>query len=114
MRTCCIALVVLILIAACGSGGNEFEARIALRYATQDGHTVLLQVAPFNVGANRLRITLLGSNEKPVATTANARVRLSRLESNGLVEEETTYPVEQGRLETEVRLDQIGWWQTEV
>ena len=113
MRACCVPLLALILLAACGSGGNEFEAKIALRYATQDGGTVLLEVAPFNVGANRLRITVLDSNEHAVAT-ANARVRLSRLESNGLVEEETTHPVKQDRLETEVRLDETGWWQTEV
>src|SRR5438093_3155364 len=113
MRTCCLALVVLILIAACGSGGKEFEAKIALRYVTQQGRTVLLEVTPFDVGANPLRITVLDSNEQPVRT-ASATVRLSRLESAGLVAEETTHPVGQDRHESDVRLDETGWWQTEV
>lgn len=107
-----ITLVFLLLIAACGSGGKEFEAKLALRYATQEGRTVLLEVAPFDIGANRLLITVLDSNERPVA--ANATVRLSRLESEGLVAEATTHPVGPDRLETDVRLDGTGWWQTEV
>src|SRR6266496_1019252 len=113
MRARCIAIVILILIAACGSGGNEFEATIALRYATQQGRTVLLEVAPLEVGANRLRITVLDNKEQPV-TTAGARVRLSRLESSGLVQEETTHPVDQDRLEADLSLDDTGWWQTDV
>ncbi len=112
VRAVVTLVVSLLLIAACGSGGQEFEAKIALRYATQEGRTVLLEVAPFDVGANRLRITVLDSNERPVA--ANAKVRLSRLESNGLVDEETTHPVDQDHLESDVRLDNTGWWQTEV
>src|SRR5207249_10312618 len=71
-----------------------------------------LEVAPLEVGANRLRITVLDSNEQPVA--ANAKLRLSRLESNGLVQEETTHAVDQGRLEADVTLDDTGWWQTDV
>src|SRR2546425_10656106 len=113
MRARCIAIVILILIAACGSGGNEFEATIALRYATQQGRTVLLEVAPLEVGANRLRITVLDNKEQPV-TMESARVLLSRLESNGLVQEETTHPVDQGRLEADLSLDATGWWQTDV
>src|SRR6266566_7349918 len=81
MRTCCIALVVLILMAACGSGGNEFEAKIALRYATQEDHTVLLEVAPLQVGANRLRITEFGGSGQALPSPKNATVKLSRLES---------------------------------
>ena len=113
MRTRCVAIVILILIAACGSGGNEFEATIALRYATQQGRTVLLEVAPLEVGANHLRITVLDNKEQPV-TTESARVRLSRLESNGLVQEETTHPVDQDRLEADLSLDDTGWWQVDV
>ena len=106
-------LVLLLIIAACGSGGKQFDAKIALRYATHEGRTVLLEVAPFEIGANHMRITVLDSIEEPVAT-ANATVRLSRLESNGLVAEATPHPVGQNRLETDVRLDDTGWWQTEV
>src|SRR6266571_8415741 len=91
MRTCCIALVVLILMAACGSGGNEFEAKIALRYATQEDHTVLLEVAPLQVGANRLRITEFGGSGQALPSPKNATVKLSRLESNGLVQEEIIF-----------------------
>src|SRR2546425_4880942 len=114
MRTCCIALVVLILMAACGSGGNEFEAKIALRYATQEDRTVLLEVAPLQVGANRLRITEFDGGGQALPLAKNATVRLSRLESNGLVQEETTHAVDQGRVETKVTLDQTGWWETDV
>ncbi len=114
MRTCFIALVVLLLIAACGSGGNEFEAKIALRYATQEDRTVLLEVAPLQVGANRLRITEFDGGGQALPLAKNATVRLSRLESNGLVQEETTHAVDQGRVETKVTLDQTGWWETDV
>ena len=71
----CAALtlvVLLLIIAACGSGGREFEAKIALRYATPEGRTVLLEVAPLEVGDNRLRVTVLDSGEHPVAA-ANGR-----------------------------------------
>ena len=112
----CAALtlvVLLLIIAACGSGGREFEAKIALRYATPEGRTVLLEVAPLEVGDNRLRVTVLDSGEHPVAA-ANATLRLSRLESNGLVAEATPHPVGQDHLEADFRLNETGWWQTEV
>ena len=39
VRAVVTLVVSLLLIAACGSGGQEFEAKIALRYATQEGRS---------------------------------------------------------------------------
>jgi len=106
-------VITAVLFLVLGKEDAGFETRVALRYATEEGRTVLLEIAPFEPGDNRLRITVLDSDVQPLSTD-EAVIRLSRPESADIVSEAMASPVNDGRLEAEIALPETGWWEAEV
>ncbi|MGE0538825.1 MAG: copper resistance CopC/CopD family protein [Dehalococcoidia bacterium] len=87
---------------------------VALRYQAAADRFVLLEIWPFQVGENTLRVTALGEQGRLVAADG-ATVRLSRLERAGDAAEVVATPATEGRgLLASVWLPEPGWWAFDV
>lgn len=92
------------------SEGSESQSGVAFRYQTDQGRFVLLQIAPFRVGNNRIKITIFDSNEEPSAID-EATILLSRLESEDPdTEVRATRSGSPPYVEAELELNNNGWW----
>lgn len=91
-----------------------FTAQVALRYQTAADRSVLLEIAPFQPGANTFRVTVLDATRRPVGAGA-IRLRFSRLEQEGEPREVAATPVPERRsFVAETPLTETGWWQIDV
>jgi len=91
---------------------KPFIARLALIRQLNTGELVSLRIAPFEVGWNSARVTLLNPLGKPQRIDS-ARLRLSRLESAEVLGEVDTASSGQSTDAT-FFLARPGWWQIDV
>jgi hypothetical protein len=94
------------------SGTSRFLPRLTLVHQATTGFLISLQVGPFEVGQNQVRVTLLNPLGKPQQLDS-AHLRLSRLESSEIlsgVDAKGSGPSKT----TSVQLDTTGWWQIDV
>jgi hypothetical protein len=100
--------------AAQATPAEHFSPTVALRYQTDAGQFVLLEVAPFQVGENTFRVTVLNTEPRPIAVQG-VSLRFSRLERDGDAEDVVAAAAEDGRsfLATYI-LGETGWWAIDV
>jgi hypothetical protein len=91
---------------------SNFVPRLSLIRQAQSGELISLQVAPFEVGPNDFRVTLLNPVGKPQKTEA-AQLRFSRLESSDVLGEVDGSATGQSQ-EAPFALSEVGWWQVDV
>ena len=93
---------------------SSFSAQVALRYQTADGRFVLLEIEPYQVGENRLRVTVLNEQELPVQV-AGVTLRFSRLEQGGARGLAMATPASNGlSYLARFTFDESGWWAIDV
>jgi copper transport protein len=92
-----------------------FEAAVALRYQVSDGRLVLLEIDPFQVGANRFKATVMTEKEETVEAES-VQLRFSRLEVDSAPADipATRGGGEQPSYFAEFSLQQTGWWAIEA
>jgi len=92
-----------------------FEAAVALRYQASDGRLVLLEIDPFQVGANRLKATVMTEQEQTVEAQS-VQLRFSRLEVDSVSADiaATRGGGEQPSYFAEFSLPETGWWAIEA
>ncbi len=103
------------IVSACGSSGSDTpsptpQASVALRYQADDGRQALLEISPFEIGRNSIRVTVMDSQSQPAAA-ASVRLHLSRLENVAEPIDVPTTSSDSGKsylAESELR--QTGWW----
>jgi hypothetical protein len=86
--------------------------RLALIRQASTGELISLQIAPFEVGPNDFRVTLLNPIGKPQKLTS-ARLRFSRLELEEGMGEVDSKAAGQSR-DASYTLEGPGWWQIDV
>jgi len=92
----------------------SFTAAVALRYETPWGGFVLLEIAPFQVGENTVRVTILDQQGRP-ATVEAVGVRLSRLNQDGGAQRvDATQDAETRAWLADIALPVTGWWAVDV
>lgn len=92
-----------------------FEAAVGFRYQASDGRLVLLEITPFEVGANTFRVTVMNEEEEFLEAD-NVKLSLSRLEREGTASEVPMRPSSGGRPAYlgEFALEETGWWAVEA
>ncbi|MBI2913737.1 MAG: CopD family protein [Chloroflexi bacterium] len=92
-----------------------FEAAVGFRYQASDGRLVLLEIEPFEVGANTFHVTVMTEDEE-IVEADSVELRFSRLEQEGAVSEVAMRPGEGGRPSYlgEFALEETGWWAIEA
>lgn len=94
------------------SQNSHFVPRLTLVRQANSGLLISLQVGPFEVGQNDFRVSLLNPLGKPQKLDS-AHLRLSRLESSGVVSETAAKGLEQSKSGS-FELAAPGWWQIDV
>lgn len=91
---------------------TELAPRLALIRQADTGELVSLQIAPFEVGPNEFRVTLLDPVGRP-QQVKSARLRFSRLEMPGVVGEVDAAAARQSRAAS-FAFSEPGWWAIDV
>jgi hypothetical protein len=91
---------------------GSFSPRLSLIRQAASGQLISLQIAPFQVGANRFQVTLLNPLGKP-QEAASTHLTFLRMELGEVVGEVEGTPVGKSQ-QASFALDATGWWQIEV
>lgn len=93
-------------------GRSHFVPKLSLVRQANNGLLISLQIGPFEVGQNDVRVTLLNPVGKPQKLDS-AHLRLSRLESSEVTAEADAKSSGQSR-GAAIQMDAPGWWQIDV
>lgn len=97
-----------------GQATSGFSPTLELRYRTNGERYVDLAIAPFAVGDNTFRVTVLNSDAQPVAAEP-VQLRFSQLLDPSAPATVQARPAEDGLAQTaRHELGQTGWWNVDV
>ena len=91
---------------------NSFAPRLSLIRQANTGELISLQIGPFEVGRNDLRLSVLNPVGQQLEL-ASAQVRISRMESGDAVAEADSIASGRAR-SSSISLPEPGWWQIDV